>query len=81
MITDKDKFEEHITNNLSNTSHPLAPAAGGEKEAIVLLSDETEKLDRKRIKPIAFVLTGLGVGAVVAGIFGYRYWQYASTHQ
>jgi membrane fusion protein (multidrug efflux system) len=78
VITDKDKFEEHI-NNLSNASHPLA--ADGKKEAIVLLSEPPEKPEPKRIKPIAFVLAGLGLGAVVAGIFGYRYWQYASTHQ
>lgn len=77
VITDKDKFEEHV-NNLSNTSHP---APDGKKEAIVILSEQPEKPEPKRIKPIAFVLTGLGVGAVVAGIFGYRYWQYASTHQ
>ena len=78
MITDKDKFEEHISN-LSNTSHPLA--VNGEKETIVILSEQPEKPTPKRIKPIAFVLAGLGLGAVVAGIFGYRYWQYASTHQ
>ncbi|MEA5480486.1 hypothetical protein VB774_22865 [Pseudanabaena galeata UHCC 0370] len=75
MITDKDKFEEHI-NNLSNTSHPLA--VNGEKEAIVLLvllSEQPEKPTPKRIKPIAFVLAGLGLSAVVASIFGYRYWQ------
>jgi membrane fusion protein, multidrug efflux system len=72
VITDKDKFEEHI-NNLSNTSHPLA--VNGEKEPIVLLSEQPEKPTPKRIKPIAFVLVGLGLSAVVAGIFGYRYWQ------
>ena len=72
MITDKDKFEEHI-NNLSNTSHPLA--VNGEKETIVLMSEQPEKPTPKRIKPIAFVLAGLGLSAVVAGIFGYRYWQ------
>ena len=72
MITDKDKFEEHI-NNLSNTSHPLA--VNGEKEPIVLLSEQPEKPTPKRIKPIAFVLAGLGLSAVVAGIFGYLYWQ------
>ncbi|MBD2775026.1 HlyD family secretion protein [Iningainema tapete] len=32
-------------------------------------------------KPLALILAALGVGATVAGGFGYRWWQYASTHQ
>jgi membrane fusion protein, multidrug efflux system len=32
-------------------------------------------------KPVALILAGLGVGAIAAGTFGYRYWQHASTHQ
>lgn len=35
----------------------------------------------KQKKPIALILAGLGVGALAAGGFGYRWWQYASTHQ
>lgn len=27
------------------------------------------------------LLAALGVGAIVAGIFGFRWWQYASTHE
>ncbi|CAN1210128.1 Membrane fusion component of tripartite multidrug resistance system [Tumidithrix helvetica PCC 7403] len=81
MITNKDKFEE--LKNPSITPPPLfVPAANTEKEAIALsLPEEPEKPAPKRIKPIAYILTGLGVGAVVAIAFGYRYWQYASTHQ
>jgi membrane fusion protein (multidrug efflux system) len=45
------------------------------------LVDEPEKIEPKRIKPITFILAGLGVGAVVAIAFSYRFWQYASTHQ
>jgi membrane fusion protein, multidrug efflux system len=40
-----------------------------------------EKVVEKRKKPIGLIFAGLGVGAVVAGIFGYRYWQFISTHQ
>jgi membrane fusion protein, multidrug efflux system len=32
-------------------------------------------------KPIALILAALGVGAIAAGSFGYRYWEYASTHE
>jgi membrane fusion protein (multidrug efflux system) len=35
----------------------------------------------KRRIPKNFLLAGLGVGAVVAGGFGYHWWQYSSTHQ
>ncbi len=32
-------------------------------------------------KPIKLFLAGFGVASVVAIVFGYRYWQYSSTHQ
>jgi membrane fusion protein, multidrug efflux system len=32
-------------------------------------------------KPIALILAGLGIGAIAASGFGYRYWQFISTHQ
>lgn len=35
----------------------------------------------QRKKRIALILGGLGIGAIVASVFGYRYWQYTSTHQ
>ncbi len=35
----------------------------------------------KQKKPIALILAGLGVGAIVTGVFGYRFWQYTATHQ
>lgn len=31
--------------------------------------------------PKALILGVLGLGAIAAGSFGYRYWQYASIHQ
>ena len=35
----------------------------------------------KKKAPKALILAALGLGAIVAGSFGYRYWQYASIHQ
>lgn len=35
----------------------------------------------KKRKPKGLILGVLGVGAIAAGVFGYRYWQYASSHQ
>ena len=48
---------------------------------------ETEKPTQPPVKnqqkrrPIGLILAGLGVGAIAAGTFGYRWWQFASTHQ
>ncbi|WP_200892385.1 HlyD family secretion protein [Aliterella atlantica] len=39
-----------------------------------------EKPKAKR-KPKGLILAVLGVGALASGVFGYRYWQYASSHQ
>jgi membrane fusion protein (multidrug efflux system) len=48
-------------------------------------SQATEKQQKptppKRKKQIPLILAALGVGALAAGGFGYRWWQYASTHQ
>ncbi|MEG4023156.1 efflux RND transporter periplasmic adaptor subunit [Microcoleus sp. S13C4] len=35
----------------------------------------------KKKAPKALILAVLGLGAIAAGSFGYRYWQYASIHQ
>ncbi|GAB1544950.1 HlyD family secretion protein [Scytonema sp. NUACC21] len=35
----------------------------------------------KRKKPIGLILAALGVGGIALGGFGYRWWQYASSHQ
>jgi membrane fusion protein (multidrug efflux system) len=36
---------------------------------------------QKRQRPMGLILAALGVGAIAAGSFGYRWWQYASTHE
>jgi len=45
-------------------------------------SPEVEKVDvPKQKRPLGLILAALGVGAVAASGFGYRWWQYAATHQ
>ncbi len=50
-------------------------------EAPVVTPEIEKEVAPKRKKPTGLILAGLGVGAIVAGTFGYNYWQYASTHQ
>jgi len=61
----------------------LAPVADPETEDVKPLlpqagqKNSTSKHPRRNV----FILAGLGVAAVVAGSFGYQWWQFASTHQ
>lgn len=58
-----------------------------QKTPLVPETKEAEKPTQPPVKgghkrrPIGLILAGLGVGAIAAGTFGYRWWQYASTHQ
>ena len=40
---------------------------------------ETPKKPRKKL-PKTLIWVAIGIGAVAAGVFGYRWWHYASTH-
>jgi len=40
-----------------------------------------ETSQSKRKKPKGLILAGLGVTSLVAGVFGFHWWQYASTHE
>jgi membrane fusion protein (multidrug efflux system) len=52
-----------------------------EKEVEVLPSPPHDAPKPPRRKPIRLILAGLGIGAIAAGAFGYRWFQYASTHE
>jgi len=59
-------------------SAPAEVKTGAETELQAPLSPaETPK----KKAPKALILAALGIGAIAAGRFGYRYWQYASIHQ
>ena len=58
-------------------SAPADVKTGTETELQAPLPAETPK--KKSKKPLIFA--ALGLGAIVAGNFGYHYWQYSSIHQ
>jgi membrane fusion protein, multidrug efflux system len=77
-------LEKELITNSETLEARIAP------ETVPLVTPKPEenteastekKAESKRKKPIALILGVLGVGAAVAGTFGYRYWQFASTHQ
>ena len=83
-VTKTALLEKELITNSETLEARMAP------EAVPLVtpkpeentqSDVEKKVESKRKKPIALILGVLGVGAAVAGTFGYRYWQFASTHQ
>src|ERR671933_184983 len=62
----------------TEVSAPAEVKTGAETELQAPLSPgETPK----KKAPKALILAALGLGAIAAGSFGYRYWQYASIHQ
>ncbi|MEH1967265.1 HlyD family secretion protein [Nostoc sp.] len=71
LIPDSETLEAVTTERSATAEAPVVtPEIEKEKE-----------VPSKRKKPTGLILAGLGVGAIVAGTFGYNYWQYASTHQ
>ncbi len=40
-----------------------------------------QEATQKRKRPLALIFAALGIGAIAAGSYGYRWWQYASTHE
>ncbi|MBH8564334.1 HlyD family secretion protein [Nostoc sp. CENA67] len=76
LITDTDTLEAATTETSAKIEVPEAdvvPQLEKDKE----IAPQTPK----KKKPIALIMSVLGVGAIAAGGFGYHYWQYASTHQ
>lgn len=61
----------------TEVSAPADVKTGVETELQAPLPAETPK--KKSKKPLIFA--ALGLGAIVAGNFGYHYWQYSSIHQ
>ena len=65
-----------LTEEQPTTVPTRAPDAQQEKEI-----ETTPPESPRKKRPIAIILAVLGVGTLAAGSFGYRWWQYGSTHQ
>lgn len=83
-------LEKPIDDNTQAKMVPVIPAPETEisAPAEVKTGAETELQaplppaeTPKKKAPKALILAALGLGAIAAGSFGYRYWQYASIHQ
>ena len=75
IITNKPTTpEETLRQNLINSKSAIASEVT-ERD----IATDTEKPRRK--VPKGLIWAAVGIGAIAAGIFGYRYWQYASTHE
>ena len=78
--------EQELTANRHNLKE-RSPDLTLEKVPAPVLPDVADGLPEehppapKKKKPIALILAGLGVGAIAASIFGYRYLQFAASHQ
>ncbi|GAC1490558.1 MAG: hypothetical protein NVS2B14_02680 [Chamaesiphon sp.] len=73
VVTQPEVTETKVEDDLKTRS-PKAPEV--EKEVIT----PSPEAPRKK-KPKVLLLAGLAVVASVAGIFGYRWWQFTSTHE
>lgn len=78
VIENRDFNPELVLERQVPVVTPDAPV-----ETKVLPQPQPEEKDTKPKgkKPIKLILAALGVGAIAASSFGYRWWQYASTHE
>lgn len=90
LITDPAVVEKELMTEVETQDrYPQeTPVLNPEQKTALVVEpkEETEiieqpKAKQKRKKPIAWILAGLGVGAIAAGSFGYPWWRYASTHE
>jgi membrane fusion protein, multidrug efflux system len=80
-VTNHQNTVEGHSLSLSGITKPaLPPVADAEPEVQPKIALPPPEPPHRR-RPIGLILLGLGIGAAVASILGYRYWQYSSSHQ
>lgn len=60
---------------------PPAPIATSADRETDQAQDSNNPSARRRKQPSPLIMALLGVGAVAAGLYGWHWWQYASTHE
>lgn len=87
MIQDNVIVGENITNGSAPLLVPAKTSIQGisetnlEKEALITPLPPEPPSSSKRNKTIVILLVGLGIGGILVAVLGYRYWQYASSHE
>lgn len=88
MFQDSMTFGENVSNGSTPVLIPATISIQGisttdlERETLVTpLPPPEPPPNTKKKRTLAFLLLGLSVGAILATVFGYRYWQYTSTHE
>ncbi len=84
LITDSETLEARTSPDAVPTTAPVVkPEADGDPQVEQVKEEVKPEVSEKPKgkKPIALIMAGLGVGAIAVGSFGYKWWQYASTHQ
>ena len=87
MIQGNVIIGENITNGSAPLLVPAKTSIQGisetnlEKEALITPLPPELPSSSKRNKTIVILLVGLGIGGILAAVLGYRYWQYASSHE
>ncbi|HEY9780610.1 MAG TPA: HlyD family secretion protein [Leptolyngbyaceae cyanobacterium] len=81
LVVDTDTTEEinHQKTFVLTPEHKEAPVEEPDGDTEQLF--EQPKNKQKRKLPKALILAGLGAIAIVSGITGYHWWQYASVHE
>ena len=87
MIQDNVIVGENIKNGSAPLLVPAKTSIQGisetnlEKEALITPLPPELPSSSKRNRTIVILLVGLGIGGILAAVLGYRYWQYASSHE
>ncbi|KAF3887037.1 MULTISPECIES: HlyD family secretion protein [Nostocales] len=88
-------LEPELVKDLETLEAATADKTANEETAVLIpeksvntpLEEENQETvpqppeNSKQKKPMGLILAALGVGAIAASGFGYRWWQYASSHQ
>lgn len=87
MIQDNVMVGEGIANGSTPLSVSAKTSTQGvsetdvEKGVLIIPLPPEPPSGSKRKRTLVVFLVGLGIGSILAAVFGYRYWQYTSSHE